>query len=134
MCRCGRDFQVHTTLQSYPLSSLGHRREMCVGVGRNFKEHRTVHCTLQSYLLSSLEHRRGVCRCGEILSYTQLYRVHTALHCALQSYQLSNLQNRHFIPAQVDQTSTSTWLYKHIRTTCPNDMPSTLITRIACEP
>ena len=42
-------------------------------------------------------------------------------------------QYKHLIPAPVDRTPASAWLYKHPRRTCKNNKPSTSMTSVACE-
>ena len=44
-----------------------------------------------------------------------------------------NIQYRHLIPASMDWTSGSVWLYKHPWITCPKSKPSTSMTHVACE-
>ena len=44
-----------------------------------------------------------------------------------------DLQHRHLIPAPVDQTSDSAWLYKPPWITCQTNKPRTPMTHVACE-
>ena len=43
------------------------------------------------------------------------------------------VQYRYLIPAPVDQTSASAWLYKNPWITCQRNKPSTSMTQVACE-
>ena len=46
----------------------------------------------------------------------------------------SYLQYRHLIPAPVDKTCVSAWLYKHLWISCQTNNPSTSMTSVDCEP
>ena len=48
-------------------------------------------------------------------------------------YLYHTLKYRQSIPAPVDRTSSSAWLYKHPWITCQNNYPSTSMTHVACE-
>ena len=43
------------------------------------------------------------------------------------------IQYRHLIPAPVDRTSSSAWLYKHSLVTCWKNKPRTAMNLVACE-
>ena len=53
-------------------------------------------------------------------------------HCQLPSNWPR--QYRHLIPAPVDRTSASAWLYKHLWISCQTNNPSTSMTSVDCEP
>ena len=71
MCRCGGDFQVHTTLQSYPLSSLGHRTEYV----QVWERVSVTHNSTELPVVKPRSQERICAGVGEISKYTQLYRV-----------------------------------------------------------
>ena len=44
------------------------------------------------------------------------------------------VQYRHLIPAPVDRTSASGWLYKRSRMACQKYQPTTSMTHVTCKP
>ena len=65
--------------------------------------------------------------------YRVMMRVALVSACMIDNSESITVQYRYLIPAPVDRTSASAWLYTHQWIICQNNNPNTSMTHVACE-